>query len=129
MRIQGLMIEDVVTVSGSIPVKEAIETLYNRHIGSVIITDGDCKGKGIFTERDAIRIVATGVSLDTPLKKVMTRNLKTISLDATFSQARRIMDTYHIRHLPVIDEQGCVVGLVSLRTILDELLGIHTITT
>lgn len=123
------MIEDVVTVSGNISTKKAIETLHNRHIGSVIITENDCRSEGIFTERDAIRVMATGISLDTPLKKVMTRNLKTVPLDATFSQARRIMDTYHIRHLPVIDEKGCVVGLISLRTILDDFLGIHTVTT
>lgn len=123
------MIDDVVTVSGDISVKEAIDALHNRHIGSVIIIDDECRGEGIFTERDAIRIVATGVSLNTPLKKVMTTNIKTVPLGAEFSQAKRIMDTHHIRHLPVVDEQGRIVGLLSIRTILDELFGAHTVTT
>ena len=128
MKIQGIMIDDVVTVSGDVSIKEAIDILHNRHIGSVIVTDDDRKCEGIFTERDAIRIVATDVPLNTPLKKVMTRNLKTVSLDATFSQAKRIMDTHQIRHLPVVDEKGRTIGLLSLRTILDELFGIHTVT-
>lgn len=129
LRVQGLVIDDVVTVSGDVSIKQAIEILYNRHIGSVIIIDDEGRGEGIFTERDAIRIVATDVSLNTPLKKVMTTNLKTVPLDAKFSQAKRIMDTYHIRHLPVVDEQGRIVGLLSIRTILDELFGAHTATT
>ncbi|MGM0686619.1 MAG: CBS domain-containing protein, partial [Promethearchaeati archaeon] len=106
--------------------KEAIDNLYNRHIGSVIVIDEDSRCEGIFTERDAIRVVATDVPLDTPLKKVMTRNLKTVPLDATFSKAKRIMDTYHIRHLPVVDEQGRIMGLLSLREILAELFANHT---
>ncbi|MGV9168796.1 MAG: CBS domain-containing protein [Promethearchaeia archaeon] len=125
MKVQGIMIEDVVTVQGDTSIKEAIDNLYNRHIGSVIVIDEDSRCEGIFTERDAIRVVATDVPLDTPLKKVMTRNLKTVPLDATFSKAKRIMDTHHIRHLPVVDNQGRIMGLLSLREILDELFGIH----
>jgi len=120
------MIEDVVIASGDISIKEAIGTLYHKHIGSVIIIDKDRKCKGIFTERDAIRVVATDVPLSTPLKEAMTTNLKTVEEGATFAEALNIMRTHNIRHLPVTDRQGKLIGLLSLRTILDEVHNMRT---
>jgi CBS domain-containing protein len=115
-----MLIEDVVTSSGDISIKEAIHTLYTKHIGSIVIIDKDRKCKGIFTERDAIRVVASDIPLNTPLKEVMTTNLKTIEKGATFAEAKNVMRSHNIRHLPVIDKQGHLIGLLSFRTILDE---------
>ncbi len=115
-----MMIEDVVTVSGDTSIKEAIQTLYHKHIGSIVVIDKDGKCEGIFTERDAIRVVATEVTLSTPLKEVMTTNIRTVEEGATFAQAKNIMRSHSIRHLPVIDEQGHLIGLLSLRSILNE---------
>jgi CBS domain-containing protein len=121
MKIDGMMIEDVVTANGDITIKEAISILHNKHIGSIIITDSNNKCKGIFTERDALRVVATDVSLSTPIREVMTTNPQTVEKGSTFAKAKRIMITHDIRHLPVIDKQGHVVGLLSFRSILDEI--------
>ena len=120
MKINSMMIEDVVTVSGDTSIKEAIQTLYHKHIGSIVVIDKEGKCEGIFTERDAIRVVATEVTLSTPLKEVMTTNLRTVEEGATFAQAKNIMRSHSIRHLPVIDEQGHLIGLLSLRSILNE---------
>jgi CBS domain-containing protein len=127
MKIQHWIDEDVVTSSGDISIKEAISILYNRHIGSIIIIDKDGKCKGIFTERDAIRVIATDIPLTTPLAKVMTTNLKTVNEHATFSMAKEIMRDNNIRHLPVVDEQGRLIGLLSLRKIFDEVHEMHKI--
>jgi CBS domain-containing protein len=120
LKISGMMIEDAVTASKDITIKEAISTLYRKHVGSIIIIDKNGKCEGIFTERDAIRVVASDVPLSTPLGEVMTTNLKTVEEGATFAEAKHIMRSHKIRHLPVIDRQGKFVGLLSLRTILDE---------
>jgi CBS domain-containing protein len=121
-----MLIEDVVTASGDISIKEAIHTLYQKHIGSIIIIDKDRKCVGIFTERDAIRVVAMEVPLGTPLKEAMTTNLKTVEEGTTFAQAKNIMRSHNIRHLPVTDKQGHLIGLLSLRTILDEVHNMRT---
>ena len=115
-----MMIEDVVTASGDTSIKEAIQTLYHKHIGSIVVIDKEGKCEGIFTERDAIRVIATEVALSTPLKEVMTTNIRTVEEGATFAQAKNIMRSHSIRHLPVIDEQGHLIGLLSLRSILNE---------
>jgi CBS domain-containing protein len=45
---------------------------------------------GIFTERDAIRIIASDVPLDTPIDQVMTKNVATIGEEASVEEARRL---------------------------------------
>lgn len=121
-----MLIEDVVTTSGDISTKEAIHILYVRHIGSIVIIDKQKKCRGIFTERDAIRVVASDIPLSTPLKDVMTTHLQTVEEGVSFSEAKSIMRTHKIRHLPVTDKQGHLIGLLSLRTILDEVHDMHT---
>jgi CBS domain-containing protein len=125
LKITGLIDEDVITTLGDISVKEAIITLYERHVGSIIIVDEDNKCRGIFTDRDAIRVIANDTPLSKPLSEVMTTNLKTVDEHATFAMAKEIMRTHRIRHLPVVDEQGKLVGLLSLRRIFDEVHDMH----
>lgn len=127
MKIDSMMVDNMVSASGDISVKEAIQMLHNRHIGSVVVIGKDGSCEGIFTERDAIRVVATDVPLSTPLREVMTTNLKTVKQGVTFTEVKEIMRTHNIRHLPVTDEQGRVIGLLSLRRILDEVHDLHVL--
>jgi len=121
---QHLMIKDVITVTRNVSIRECIELLSKRHIGSLIIVDEAQRCEGIFTERDAIRVVAQNIPLDVPIEKVMIRNVHTINEDTSFDEVKRIMKFYKIRHLPVLDEAGRLVGLISLRYILDQLTGL-----
>lgn len=121
------MIRDVVTVREDITVEEAIEILFKKHIGSIVIIDDEGKPKGIFTERDAIRIVAQKTPLETSLKEVMTQNVVTIWEGASFSEARRCVISHGIRHLPVTDLKGKIVGMLAIRGFLDELFGIQSL--
>lgn len=125
MKIQHWIDKDVVTTLGDISLKEAISILYKRHVGSIIIVDKDKKCEGIFTERDAIRVVANDIPMNTLLTDVMTTNLKTIDEHATFAMAKEMMRTHNIRHLPVVDGEGRFIGLLSLRRILDEVHEMH----
>lgn len=121
------MIEDAITALGDVSVREAIQTLYQRHIGSIVVLGKDGKCEGIFTERDAIRVVATEVPLSRPLKEVMSTNVKTVVKGTTFAEAKSIMRAHNIRHLPVTDSQGRLIGLISLRAILDEILNMQAV--
>jgi CBS domain-containing protein len=123
MLLRDLMLKDVVTVTEESTVKDCIQLLFKRHVGSVIIVNEYQKCVGIFTERDAIRIVAQDVPLDATIDKVMTKNAVTVDENATFEEAKRLIHTNKIRHLPVIDSNGKLVGLLSVRHILDELCG------
>lgn len=127
LKVRHIMVENVVTARDNITAKRAIEMLYKKHVGSIVVIDDEEKCIGIFTERDAIRIVAQKVSLDTPLKKVMTKKVVTIGEDATLEEARRRIVSHGIRHLPVVDQEGKLVGLLAVRGLLDELFGMKSL--
>lgn len=124
LMVKHIMIEDIVTAKPNITVKDAIRTLQEKHVGSIIITDDDQKCVGIFTERDAIRIVAGDVPLDTAIDQVMTKHVATIGEEASLDEARRIILSHGIRHLPVVNSNEEVVGLLSIRRFLDEIFGV-----
>lgn len=124
--VKHIMIEDVVTAKPNITVKDAVRTLQEKHVGSIVITDNNEKCMGIFTERDAIRIIASDVPLDTPIEQVMTKNVATIGEEASLEEARRLIISHGIRHLPVVDSKGELAGLLSVRKLLDELFGLTT---
>ncbi len=121
MMTRDLMLKEVVSTYGNVPVKDAIEVLFKRHIGSVVVVDDAQQCVGIFTERDAIRVVAQNLPLDAPLEKIMTKNPFTVNEDSTFEEAKNIIKLHKIRHLPVITTGGKLVGLISVRHILNEL--------
>jgi CBS domain-containing protein len=126
LKTRDVMIKRVVTAKPNITVKKAIEMLFKRHVGAIVITDDKKKCVGIFTERDVIRVVAQNIPTNTPLKKVMTKNVLTVSEDATFAEARRTLTSHGIRHLPVVNSEGRLAGLVVVRDFLDEFFGMKS---
>lgn len=123
LKTRDIMIKHVVTARPNITIKKAIETLFKRHVGAIVVTDNGKKCIGIFTERDAIRVVAQNIPLNTKLEKVMTKNVVTVSEDTAFAESRRILVSQGFRHLPVVDSKGRLAGLVVVRDFLDEFFG------
>jgi CBS domain-containing protein len=96
-------------------------------IGSVLIED-DGRVAGIFSERDVmLRVVLENRDpKGTTVEEVMTTPVHVISMKATGDQALTIMVQEHIRHLPVVDEQGRAQAIVSMRSLLQEqILELH----
>jgi CBS domain-containing protein len=120
MLVRHVMIKKVVTAKKSVTLNKAIKILFKRHVGSIVVLNDDEKCVGMFTERDAIRAVAQNLSLDKPLEEVMTKNVITIREEAPFEEARRKVLSNQIRHLPVVNSNGQLVGLISVRNIIDE---------
>ena len=123
LKARNIMIKNVVTAKPTITVRKAIEMLFKRHVGAIVVTDDRKKCVGIFTERDAIRVVAQNTPLNTPLEKVMTKNVATVSEGATFAECRRIFNSHGIRHLPVVNSEGRLAGLVAVRDFMHEFFG------
>jgi CBS domain-containing protein len=98
----------------SATVREALELMAQRDIGSVLLMQGDSL-LGIFTERDYARKIALqGLSsIDTLLTEVMTASLYVVSPRQTVQECMSIMTQAKLRHLPVVDG-GRLVGLVSI---------------
>ena len=124
--VKHIMIEDIVTAKVNITIRNAFKTLQEKHVGSIILIDDAEKCIGIFTERDAIRTVANEVPLDTTINQVMTKNISTIGEEASLDEAKRLIISHGIRHLPVVNSKGELVGLLSVRKLLDEFFGLTT---
>ncbi len=121
-----MMVPNVISASPDISVREAINILYEKHIGCVVTVDDDKKCIGIFTERDAIRLVAEKVKLDQPLSNVMTKNVVTVQQDSSINEVRKVITVHKIRHLPVVNQMGILVGLLSVRYLLDQFFGLNS---
>jgi len=123
--VKHMMLTNIITATPSMTVEEAINILYEKHIGSVVLIDDDKKCIGIFTERDAIRLVAKNIELDQPLGNVMTKNVITIQENSSINEVRKIVLTHKIRHLPVVNQEDRIVGLLSVRAIVDQFFGLN----
>ncbi len=126
MILKDIMCKKVVTAKENMPIIEAIKLLNDRHVGSIVIINDENRCIGIFTERDAIRVIGQRVNLDEPLSKVMTTHVATIGLEASFDDAKAILLSHRIRHLPVTDQEGKMIGLFSFRAFVDEVFGMKS---
>ncbi|WP_371347264.1 CBS domain-containing protein [Ancylobacter sp. IITR112] len=103
---------------------EMAATLLNRErIGAVVVKDA-CGSEGvtvvgIFSERDVVRAVAErGVgALRLTVGELMSRNMISCRMEDTVDHVRALMDTHHVRHLPVMEEHQ-LVGVLSIRDVI-----------
>lgn len=96
-------------------VPTAVKTMSEKNIGSVIIVDDDMQVKGIVTERDLMRRLLNK-SLDpktTQLSTIMTSEVRTGRADDEVIDWLRQMSNERFRHLPVVDDQGRLVNIMS----------------
>src|SRR5438067_1748861 len=108
-----------VTVGPQTTVLEAVEEMERKRVGAVAVVSEN-KLSGIFTERDVmLRVVAKRLDpAQTPVSKVMTADVLTIDSEITPEEALEIMLERHIRHLPVQGTGGTLVGMLSIRNLL-----------
>jgi CBS domain-containing protein len=117
MQIGGVMRTQLVTSRPDQTASEAIRTMLDAGVGSVLLLDGP-ELVGIFTERDVLRLAGAGASFGTVLlRDVMTRSPLTVSPDVSILDAAQMMGERNLRHLPVV-EGGNLVGVVSIKDVL-----------
>ena len=117
MQIGGVMRTQLVTARPDQTAAEAIRTMLDAGVGSVVICEGP-EPVGIFTERDVLRLAGNGAAFGTTLlRDVMTPNPLTASADDGILAAAQLMGERNLRHLPVV-EGGNLVGIVSIRDVL-----------
>lgn len=110
-----------ISVSPDDSVFSALELMAKHDIGAVLAMQGD-RLAGIFSERDyARKIILLGKSSkDTLVRDIMTEKVLYALPDQTTDQAMALMTDKHIRHLPVLDSQHKVIGMVSIGDLVKE---------
>ena len=117
MQIGGVMRTQLVTARPDQTASEAIRTMLEAGVGSVLIVDGP-ELVGIFTERDVLRLAGANAAFGTTLlRDVMTPVPLTVTQDAGILEAAQLMGERNLRHLPVV-EGGNLVGIVSIKDVL-----------
>ena len=114
--------EPFIRMEDSHSVESAIKHMIERKKGAVVILDDGTNLRGVFTERDVMtRIVAEGRDpASTQLKDVMTTDVVLLPASSSLDHAIRIMGKNGIRHLPIEDNNHQIIGMISLRHLLQE---------
>ena len=99
----------------------ALEIMAKHAVGAVLVLDGE-QLVGIFSERDyARKIILHGKnSRDTLVREIMSDRVAYVSPAATIDECMALMTEKHFRHLPVLEEDGKVVGMVSIGDLVKE---------
>ena len=107
-----ICLTDAVTCPTSATIQEVIKRLQEAKTGAAMICSEDGQLKGIFTERDALKLMAREASMDQPITSAMSENPTTIASNASVGDAIAKMYNGGYRRLPVINDDGAPVGLV-----------------
>ena len=120
MSVLDLCDPEAAAVSVEASAAEAIRTMLDRHVGAVGVIDGQGREAGIFTERDVLRKLA--LQRDdpetTPVRALMTTPVEMATLATGPGEALAVMVERHFRHLPVVDNDGKLLGMLSIRNLL-----------
>lgn len=107
----------LVGVSPNMPIPEAARVLTSKGIGAAVVTDQPGKMVGILSERDISRGVSNNAANIMTMKvgDVMTRKVMTCKPEDSIMTVVSVMTANGIRHLPVVDEEGTLMGMISMR--------------
>jgi CBS domain-containing protein len=116
--VRDIMSKDVKTVRNDTSVKEVV-ALMNKYDKDAILVEQSGKPTGIITVKDVlVRAVEHGVPLNAIIARmVYTNPLVTIDELATVEEAAKLMKHWQIKHLPIVDKNGCLIGMINDRDI------------
>jgi CBS domain-containing protein len=108
-----LMSSRVWRVTPQITARHALSLMASHAISGVVVAEGT-KPLGVFTERDAVRLVAGGFDLASmPVSDAMTTTIVTIPASASPSRAIELMRDHEVRRLLVVDGEGVLAGVLT----------------
>ncbi|MFN4282839.1 MAG: DUF294 nucleotidyltransferase-like domain-containing protein [Alphaproteobacteria bacterium] len=119
-RVGEVMSSPAVTVAPDATLGEAMRTMLERRVSSLLAADADGRPSGILTERDILRLVARdgAAILAAPAERLMSRPVRAVAADDFVYVALARMDRLGVRHLAVTDGEGRLVGALSGRGLL-----------
>ena len=121
IKVKDIMSKSLISVNPTTTALQIAKMMDQTGIGAVLVKE-DENLIGIITDRDfATKIAANNLSLDTPIKKIMSSPLITINHDEPISAAAEIMSSKKIRKLAVSDN-GTIIGLITSTDLVNQLV-------
>jgi CBS domain-containing protein len=111
-----VMNTSVLTVDPTASIGEAAEKMIDAGVGAVVVMEDMARIVGIVTERDILRAVAQRArAAEARVRQWMTESVVTIEPDTKIKDAAKMMFEKNFRHLPVVNKDGRLMGIASLR--------------
>ena len=113
-RAESGMIVDPITIAPDLRLSQALEVMREHQISGLPVVEGDRRPVGILTSRD----VRFEKNLDQPVSQLMTRDLVTAPPGVSQERARELLHQHRIEKLLVVDEEGKLAGLITIKDLL-----------
>ncbi|MBO0811056.1 MAG: CBS domain-containing protein [Microlunatus sp.] len=117
---------EVVVVPPDATVRELLDILKARNLGAAVVSSGGRAAAGIVSERDVVRGLTDGPELlDQPVSVIMTAadEMHTCTLADTVDSLAEMMTERRVRHIPVLDDDGLLIGIVSIGDVVKSRIG------
>jgi CBS domain-containing protein len=120
MNILEMCDSDAASVPVEATAERAIRTMLDRDVGAVAVIDENHRVAGIFTERDVLRRLSLGEHNPRKIsvREIMTTPVEMATRATTAGEALATMVERHYRHLPIVDDDGRLLGMLSIRNVL-----------
>ena len=107
---------EVATVAPDAPVRTAVEQMGSANVGALVVSADGATVAGIVSERDVVRrLAAEGPTLlDAPVSSIMQADVHTCTGADPVDDLMHRMTEHRIRHLPVVDDDARLVGIISI---------------
>jgi CBS domain-containing protein len=117
--VQEAMTANPTTVTPDTPAREAARIMKNEDTGIVPIVESD-RLVGVITDRDlTLQIVAEDGNAETPVAQIAAKELVTVDPQQSLEEAARLMAEHQVRRLPVVEEDGRLVGILAQKDLAD----------
>ena len=106
----------VATIKAEASVKHCVDELKRHNIGALVVSDDGRTIAGIISERDIVRTLAdfAGEVSNLKVREIMTTTVTTCSAEDSVEELMSLMTQHKFRHVPVVDEDGALVAVVSI---------------
>ncbi len=104
------------TITPQDSVKHLVECLNTFHIGALVVSSNGKSIDGIVSERDVVRALPGKFDMieDLYVRDIMTVDVHTCTPDSTVAEMMELMTSKRIRHVPVLDEKGDLISILSI---------------
>ena len=114
----------VATVQPDATIAELIALLAEHKVGALVVSADGRTITGIVSERDVVRALTHGaVVLDHPVASIMTTAVYCAPLDTHIDELMHLMTAKRVRHIPVVDGEGHLIGIVSIGDVVKSRMG------
>jgi CBS domain-containing protein len=116
---------DVAVIDRGASLSDAVAALRDRGVGALVVSADGRHIDGIVSERDIVRAVAAhgGGALGRSVSSVMSADVRTCCSGDPVERLMAEMTEHRVRHLPVVDDQGLLSGIVSIGDVVKSRLG------